>query len=107
MRNCDFAGAFLALLLMAAGGCQPTPPPSRYYSGPTDPMWKVVADINQNNAKVPTLYALLGYRATLVDKQHGNRTKTISGDGSLLFRRPHSLLLRGTKDLVGEVFAIG
>src|ERR1700749_2549743 len=98
MRNCDFRASFLALLLIAVEGCQPAPPPSRYYSGPTDPMWKVAGDINSNSAKVPSVYALLGYRATLVDKQHDNRTTTISGDGSLLYRRPRSLLLRGTKD---------
>ena len=97
---------FLLLLLLAAG-CQPPTPESQPYDGPTDPMWKVVADINYNNAKVPSVYAPLEYKATLVDKQHDNRTSTISGDGSLLFRRPQSLLLRGTKDLAGEVFAIG
>jgi hypothetical protein len=97
---------FLLLLLLAVG-CQPPTPQSRYYDGPTDPMWKVAADINQNNAKIPSVYALLGYKATLVDKEHDNRKTTVSGDGTLLFRRTRSLLLRGTKDLAGEVFAIG
>lgn len=95
------------LLMLLAAGCQPPTPQSRYYDGPTDPMGKVADEINFNNAKVPSIYALLSYRATLVDKEHDNRTTTISGDGSLLFRRPQSLLLRGTKDLAGEVFAIG
>ncbi len=97
---------FLLLLLLAVG-CQPPTPSSTYYDGPTDSMLKVAADINWNNAKVPSIYAMLGYRATLVDKEHDNHQTTISGDGSLLFRRPRSLLLRGSKDLAGEVFAIG
>jgi len=97
---------FLLLMLLAAG-CQPPTPESQPNDGPTDPMWKVISDINYNSAKVPSIYAPLEYKASLVDKQHDNRVSTISGDGSLLFRRPRSLLLRGNKDLAGEVFAIG
>jgi hypothetical protein len=99
----------ILLLLLVAVGCQPPqPPPSSYYNGPIDPIQKVASDINWNSSKIPSIYAMLEYKATLIDKEHDNHPTSISGDGSLLYRRlPASLLLRGKKDLVGEVFAIG
>ncbi len=112
MKNCrpSLAVAITALsgVCLALGplGCHPTPPVTQYYNGPTDPMWKVAADINQNSGKIPSLWALLEFKATLVDDSH-HRSTSLSGDGTLLFSRPQSLLLRGTKDLVGEVFALG
>lgn len=94
----------LAVFLTA---CRPpTPTATHFYNGPTDPMATVVADINQNSGKIPSLYATLDYQANIVDPKT-RRVTSVSGDGSLLFRRPQSLLLRGNKDLVGEVFAIG
>src|SRR5580698_3182984 len=98
----------ILLLRLVAVGCQPPPPPTTYYNGPIDPIQKVASDINWNSSKIPSIYAMLEYKATLIDKEHDNHPTSISGDGSLLYRRlPASLLLRGTKDLVGEVFAIG
>jgi hypothetical protein len=69
-------------------------------------MDRVVADINANSGRIPSLYAILGYRADLADPAH-HRTVSISGDGTLLYRRPRSLLLRGSETMAGEVFALG
>lgn len=100
-------GAVALVLAAGLAGCvSHTPARSGYYAGPTDPMDRVVADINANSAKIPSIYALLGYRADLVDPQR-HRTIAISGDGTLLYRRPRSLLLRGKEPVAGEVFALG
>ncbi len=96
------------LLLFVAAGCRPTPPASRFYNGPTDPMRQVALPTSIGTTpRSPAFTPCWSFRATLIDKQHDNKVTTVSGDGSLLFRSPHSLLLRGTKDLAGEVFAIG
>jgi hypothetical protein len=66
----------------------------------------VIAQINRNNARIPTLWTQLNYTATLVDpKTHS--TTTVSGDGGLIFARPLSLLLTGNKDVAGQVFQLG
>lgn len=114
MKNCEKsppwfrAMGVLTGLLLLASGCQPAPPPqpAKFYSGPTQSMREVVAEINQNNNRIPTLWAQLDYRATLVDKDRGT-TNIVSGDGALLYSRPMSLLLRGNKDIAGTVFELG
>jgi hypothetical protein len=65
----------------------------------------VVAAINQNNAKVGSLWSRLTYEATIID-DHGHTTTISRDDGYLLFRRPRSLRLRCT--IVGnEAFTLG
>ena len=59
------APLFLALL---AGCCPHPPPPPVAYHGKTDTMDAVVADINANNSKIPTLYAHHVYQANVVDE---------------------------------------
>ncbi|HSV14487.1 MAG TPA: hypothetical protein VLI90_09515 [Tepidisphaeraceae bacterium] len=98
------------LLLFAAAllpACRrPEPSPAKVYTGPTQPMVEVVQAINANNIKVPSIWAQLEYNATIVDKERGT-SNVVSGDGSLLYRRPMSLLLRGQKDVAGTIFTIG
>jgi len=69
-------------------------------------MESVIAAINQNNVKIPTLWTQLNYTATLVDPDK-KTTDSVSGDGSLIYARPMSLLLSGNKDIAGEVFQLG
>jgi hypothetical protein len=87
-------------------GCCPQPPPPHVaYNGPTRPMRDVVAAINANNAKLPSLWSRLTYQADLVDER-GHKTTVTLDDGALLYRRPRSMLLRCT--VVGnEAFTLG
>ena len=62
------------------------------YRGPTEPMDAVIQQINQNNFRIPTLWTQLNFNATFVNPQK-KTTDSASGDGSLLYRRPASLLL--------------
>ena len=78
----------VALLAAGCGGRGPAP---TIYIGPTDPMSKVVQDINANNAKVNALRASHNFEATLVDDK--GKSRTFTGDGYLLFMKPGNLLL--------------
>jgi hypothetical protein len=73
------------------------------YTGPTDPLAKVVADINANNSKIKTLRAKHSFVATLVDDK--GKSRTFSGDGYLLFAKPDNLLL--TAGGIIKYFEIG
>jgi hypothetical protein len=66
----------------------------------------VVAQINRNSDRIPTLWTQLDFTAHLVDPDK-NKTTDISGDGGLMYARPMSLLLTGDKDVAGEVFQLG
>ena len=73
------------------------------FTGLTDPMAKVVADINANNSKIKTLRAKHSFVATLVDDK--GKSRTFSGDGYLLFAKPDNLLL--TAGGIIKYFEIG
>ena len=76
------------------------------YNGPTEAVDVVVRRVNANAAGVASLWSDVDYSASLVDPvQH--RTTDLSGDGTLLFRRPASLVLTGFKDVAGPVFEVG
>jgi hypothetical protein len=77
----------------------------RGYYGPTESMADVVAAINANNERVPTLWARHTYEATVVDEK--GKPHFVNGDGHLLFRQPYEILLRGSKDVLGTVFEVG
>src|SRR5688572_20216267 len=86
-----FAVVACVVALLSAG-CRPIvggrrPP----YEGPTEPMWKVVQQVNANNAKVNTLRCAHSFQATLVDDK--GKSRSFSGDGYLLFMKPENLLL--------------
>jgi hypothetical protein len=71
--------------------------------GPTEPMSQVVQEINDNNAKINTLWARHSFEATLVDDK--GKSRTFSGDGYLLFMKPDNLLL--TAGGIIKYFEIG
>jgi hypothetical protein len=71
----------------------------------TEPMWKVVEDINRNNTALPTLWARHTFEATVVDDK--NKPHFVNGDGALLYKTPRGMRLAGTKPVVGTVFEIG
>jgi hypothetical protein len=103
--------AVLSLCCVLNGCCwfapkAPRPSTTQFYNGATDPMARVIADINQNNAKIPTLWAELNYTADLVDPEK-NSVESVAGDGRVMYARPRSLLLNGDKDIAGQVFQLG
>ena len=96
------------LILAAAllSGCRIAPPPTQGYFGPTLPMTEVVARVNQNNVALPTLFARHYVEANLWDAQK-KQYRFINADGDLFVRKPLELLMRGRKDIAGEVFEMG
>jgi hypothetical protein len=92
--------ACVAALL--AGCAKPLPTHPTYY-GPTDPLDKVVQDVNANNEKVTTLRCAHTFEATLVDDK--GKARTFSGGGYLLYMKPDKLLL--TASGVIPYFEIG
>lgn len=94
------------LMFLAAGCCNcPRTAQPRLYVGPIAPMSAVVAAINANNQKIPTLWASLNYSATIHD--HGEVHTVSGGDGFLLYQRPDHFRLVGKKEFVGTVFELG
>lgn len=82
----------------------PCPGPAPY-TGPTESMVRVVAEINANNSKLPTLAAHHFYEADVVDEKKQNHH--VSGDGVLLYMTPNSMRLTADNTVVGTVFEIG
>jgi hypothetical protein len=78
--------------------------PKPLYRGPTDPIERVVADVNLNNNKIKTVWADGSFEADLVSKD--GRRDFVNGTITLLHRKPNGLRLLGEK--VGtDVFDIG
>lgn len=104
--RCHFAKSFapLACLLALLVGCAKVQPPPPGYYGDTEPMSKVVQDVNANNAKVTTLRAKHTFEATLVDDK--GKSRSFSGDGYLLFMKPENLLLTAGATII-KFFEIG
>lgn len=90
-----------------ATGCahQPTTALVPPYPGPTETMSQVVSEINNNNEKIPTLFARHYYEATIVDEK--KKSHFVNGDGVLLYSAPQSMRLVGSKEFIGPVFEIG
>ena len=99
----------LAGPLLLAVGCCPCPKTgevtTRRLNPPTESMAAVVAAINSNNQKVPTLWARLNYSADIND--NGRMHSVSSSDGILLYRTPTDMRLVGKKEFVGTVFDLG
>ncbi len=95
--------------LLYLTGCR-TPPPTpatlKFVPNPQlRPITEVIAAIDANNQKIPTLWATLNYSVTIFDKGHSH--SLFSDDGILLFSRPNFVHLVGKKELVGTVFDLG
>ncbi len=95
----------LAALLIA--GCAPKNPPRGPigYFGPTDPLPVVLAQIRANNAPIRSLWTRHDFEATVYDEQ--KKSHFVSGDGTLLFRKPRDLRIDGNKDIAGNIFQLG
>jgi hypothetical protein len=102
----DVRFSFFLLFILLQGCCPPPPPAHVDYIGPTDPMDVVIADINRNASRIPTLWTYVDFTASFVDPKK-QTTQTIKGDGVLMYARPKSLLINGDKDIAGQMFQIG
>jgi hypothetical protein len=94
-----------ALLFLASGCQQPNAILRTPYYGPTLTLSQLIAAVNVNNQKLPTLWASHYYEATIVDEK--KQSHFVSGDGAFLYRSPDDLRLIGSMELVGTVFDLG
>lgn len=94
----------VAALLLA--GCQAQPPRAQ---GPQLSLPDLVAKINANNQKIPTLWARIGMYAEIRDPETGKKTTVYAADrdGSLQYRASNELRLRVIKDVAGLVLDLG
>ena len=100
-----FASLLLALTpLLLAGCCGNGTRAAAVYTGPTQTLSQVVADINANNQKLPTLWATHNYEADVVDEKHHRHH--VAGSGKLLYQGSRQMRLTGDS-VVGLVFEIG
>ena len=98
-----------SILLLLLFGCHPKNPPTpKGHFGPTEPMDDVVATINQNNTKLPTLWAdIRDIRIQFTDDNNKRQDEKLDG-GVLLYRQqPRSLRLNGDKLVLGNVMQLG
>jgi hypothetical protein len=90
----------LLVLSVVASACAPrarTFVKNQPYAGPTQTMAEVVAEINANNAAVPTIWARHYFDANIVEPD--GRTIFANGDGALLYKAPSDLRFVGNKPL--------
>jgi hypothetical protein len=100
-------GLAAILLAMALGllGCNNPPPPQEGYFGETLTLPELVARVNENNSKLPTLWAREKFEAEIVDRKK-NKTNRIDGYGNLLFTEPNRMKLTA-KNEVADLFEMG
>ena len=97
--------AAAAALVLLAGGCNgPRARQVEPYTGPTEPMRKVVADINANSAAIPTLWARHYFAGDLVDER--GKSTYVNTEGLLLVSKPRAVRLVGRKPGT-DVFDMG
>ncbi|MGD0389030.1 MAG: hypothetical protein ABSC42_08755 [Tepidisphaeraceae bacterium] len=94
---------FLAALGLGVG-CAAPPAPQGYY-GPTLPLEQVVGRINENNARIPTLWAREHFEGTLVDREKRKSTR-IDGYGNLLYTEANEIYLTA-KNEFADFFQMG
>jgi hypothetical protein len=88
-------------------GCAHNPPAVKQpYVGPTESLQQVVDAINQNNRRLPTLWAHARTMEISIVDDKGKRHEEVLG-GSVLYRAPREVLVVGRKDVVGDIVQIG
>jgi hypothetical protein len=97
--------AVLALLAVAGGCAQHKPAEPQPYTGPTEPMEKVVAEINANSTAIPSLWARHYFAGDVVDDK--GKAHFVNTEGILLMRKPGSVRVVGKKAVAGTVFDLG
>lgn len=94
------------LMLFALAGCAATKPAAENpaYFGPTDPPADVIAKINANARRLPTLWSPLYFELTVPDDK--KNPQFVNGNGVLLYRRPGDFRLVGSKE-ISDIFELG
>jgi hypothetical protein len=103
------AGWAALALLALLGGCAPVDrvrEETRAHWGPTYTLQELVSRVNQRNAALPTLYARHYIEASIYNPDR-DRFSFLNAEGDVFVLQPRDLLLRGRKDVFGEVFQIG
>ncbi len=101
-----FLGVFC--LLMAGCASRNVASPERGYTGATMTLEQLVAAINANNARIPSLWARFTYEATIVDPETGKQTYLYEENSSTLqYRAPSEFRLRASKTGAGLVLDLG
>jgi hypothetical protein len=85
------------------GGCAQPPRTRPKYTGPTLPLVEVINRINENNRRIPTLFARHEIEADIVEE---GKSRFINADGTLFVRKPRELWLRGRK-VIDDIFEMG
>ena len=98
--------AVIAAACLVLTGCRPpTPPPSGYY-GDTLAMADVITNINDNNARINTLWAKVSdYKTTIYDDK--NKPHVAHGEGTLIYLKPGHMRMVGNMIGAGRIFEIG
>lgn len=101
-----------ALSIMLAAGCatrQQRAGDQARYSGPTLDLPELIARINANNQRIPTLVVSdIDYHAVIHDPESGKTTTIFeSGQGALQYRAPAEFRMRLNKALAGNVLDMG
>jgi hypothetical protein len=90
-------------------GCRHIQPPSRVdrppWTGPTQDLSRIVAEINANNSRIPSVWSRHRYIAAIRDDK--GHVDEAGGDGYLQYRAAGDLWFTGNKDIYGKVFEIG
>jgi hypothetical protein len=104
--NLQFAICNLQFAILAGCITHTTPPTKKEpYSGPTQSLADVVAEINANNERLTTLWARHYYEATVFDEK--KKSHFVNGDGVVQYRRPYDMRLTGDKPAAGRIFDLG
>jgi hypothetical protein len=107
LRAFPFSIFHIPFAIFILYGCGPKQPEKKApYIGPTESIYDVVEAVNKNNRRLPTLWANVSEMdASIVDDSGKRHDEVLSG--GLLYRAPREVLLKGSKDVVGEVVQIG
>ena len=98
-------GPVLILLVGLSACTQTAPPMSRGYFGPTLSLDDLVRHINENSAKIPTLWAREHFNGLIVDRQQ-NKAAHVDGYGNLLYTGPNKMKLTADNELT-HLFSMG
>jgi hypothetical protein len=104
-RRAPLPLGILCCLTAMLCACASAPPPREGYFGPTLSVQDVIARLNENNSKLPTLWARQDFEATIVDPQQ-NKSHFVNGYGTLLYTSPNEMRLVGRKE-VTDLFDMG
>ena len=101
------------VMCLAAGvlaGCQPPAPPPANGGpiGPTLDLKELVSRINQNNQRIPSLWANVEYfEAQIYEKPGDKEPVFLNGGGTFMLLKPRWLYFLATKDIAGTLVEMG